>query len=64
MGFRTCKYRMGDNGVVESNVFDSDAIPDGWVDSPADLSNGADPVKVPDNPTPPAENKKFKRKGK
>lgn len=34
MGQPTYMYRLKD-GKVESRVFDSDAIPDGWVDSPA-----------------------------
>ena len=33
MGHPTFMYRLKD-GKVESRIFDSDAIPRGWVDSP------------------------------
>lgn len=35
MGVPTFMYRRAEDGSVESRVFDSDAIPEGWVDSPA-----------------------------
>ena len=35
MGNPTFLYRAGKNGEVESKIFDSDDLPDGWVDSPA-----------------------------
>jgi len=44
MGYRTCKYRKNENGEIEDRIFDSDEIPDGWSDSPADLKNGSEPV--------------------
>lgn len=40
MGFPTCKYRKNENGEIESEIFDSDEVPSGWSDSPADLANG------------------------
>ena len=49
MGYQTCRYRKNDNGEIEAEMFDSDDVPDGWVDSPADLKNGSDPVM----PNPP-----------
>jgi len=56
MGFLTCKYRKGEDGNVESKMFDSDEIPDGWLDSPADIPmNGSDPVKIPKAPEAPKE---------
>jgi hypothetical protein len=55
MGFQTCKYKKGANGEVESKLFDSDDVPDGWKDSPAEISNnGTDPVKIPESPKGPA----------
>ena len=31
--YRTWAYRRGEDGEIEGNIFD--AIPEGWVDSPA-----------------------------
>ena len=30
MGFLTCKYRKNKDGEIESEMFDSDNIPDGY----------------------------------
>ena len=45
MGFPTHRYRLN-NGQVESKIFDSDAIPEGWVDTPAKLTK-AEPKAEP-----------------
>lgn len=48
MGFPTCKYRRGAFGRgVESRVFDSDDIPPGWLDSPAEVEEMAKTPKKP-----------------
>lgn len=36
MGEPTWMYRVGDGGKVEAKIFDSDEVPAGWSDSPAD----------------------------
>lgn len=66
MGFQTCKYRKGENGEIESRLFDSDEIPPGWKDSPADISNnGSDPIETPEKPEEPeAKATIFKKKRK
>ncbi len=66
MGFQTCKYKKGANGEVESKLFDSDDVPDGWKDSPAEISNnGTDPVKIPEKTEEPeAKVNIFKKKRK
>lgn len=42
MGY--CRYRKNENGEIESRRFDSEEIPDGWVDSPAVFKNNSEPV--------------------
>ena len=66
MGYQTCKYRKNPSGEIESRMFDSDEVPYGWLDSPADIPmNGSDPVKVPEAPEEnrtPIVKKKRKRR--
>src|SRR4051812_47866516 len=35
MGLPTWMYRRAEDGALEAAVFDSDALPEGWADSPA-----------------------------
>lgn len=44
MGQRTYMYRLNGKNI-ESKVFDSDAIPEGWVDSPAKVKEEKPVVK-------------------
>lgn len=46
MGQPTFMYRRKD-GNVESKVFDSDAIPEGWVDTPTKLPPILEPTPKP-----------------
>lgn len=65
MGFLTCKYRKNKDGEIESEMFDSDNIPDGWEDSPACFDNKKEPVDVSDDmPSEPSMDfvKKKRRK--
>lgn len=74
MAHPVCMYRLGEDGRVESHVFDSDKLPSGWVDSPSALGkNAADaPVialtdeqaGVYDEATKPKPTAKHKAKGK
>jgi hypothetical protein len=45
MGHPTYMYRLNE-GKVESQVFDSDSVPDGWVDSPAKVGEKEEPKVV------------------
>lgn len=47
MGNRTYMYRLAD-GEIESKVFDSDEIPEGWVDNPQLCSKETEDPKKPE----------------
>lgn len=39
MGHPTYMYRRHESGEIEGAVFDSDELPNGWVDSPAKVDD-------------------------
>jgi len=44
MGHLIRGYRLGQNGMIDRQIFDSDRFPEGWYDSPD---------KIPDRPDEP-----------
>ncbi len=38
---KVCGYRSGENGEVESCIFDGDTLPEGWFDDPAKVKPAA-----------------------
>jgi hypothetical protein len=42
-------YRHDDDGALEAKIFDSEAIPEGWSDSPANI--GTEPVEPSEKDT-------------
>lgn len=65
MGFLTCKYRKNKSGEIESEMFDSDNVPDGWEDSPACFDKKKEPVDedMPSDPPLAFVKKKRKKRG-
>jgi len=47
----TVGYRRAEDGVIESMIFDGE-IPDGWVDSPANVGDMPPPVSTAPEPVP------------
>lgn len=60
MGVPTWMYRRTEDGSVEAQIFDSDALPEGWVDSPAKCVEAA---RQADEPIE-QEQEQLKRRGR